>query len=717
MKKKLYFLHFFLLLSITTQATHIVGGEMNYRCLGNNQFEISLTVFRDCFNGVPLFDAVASIGIFDVNNNLLHDIRTPFIQDDTLQPVLFDSCLVIPPNVCVHRTTYIDTVVLPFLTGGYKILYQRCCRNNTISNILTPSSTGATFYTFITETGLTQCNSNPVYNEWPPIYICAGTPIVFDHSAVDLDGDSLVYELCAPFVGGNTSISMPQPPFTPTSTDLLLPYDTVVWAAPFSTLDMMGGVPLAIDRHTGLLTGTPQIQGQFVVGICVKEYRNGQLISITKRDFQYNVGACISNFNASFSAPDVLCDGFEVDFINGSQTGNYIWDFGDLTTNGDTSNLVHPSYTYPDTGTYTIMMINGLGHPCADTAFHTISILEDEVTWDVDLIYDACEDSVTVQFFDQTVVNNGVAVAWDWDFGQITDTTENPVITFSGNPSNGYLYRMTVTASNGCQGFGYGIIRTYPVELDFEIGDQICPGQEMTIAAISLDSTDTISYHWMPENLILSDPNDSMIIVAPVVPTYYVLETSYNTCLQYDTIYVDPTLNAPPLDIEAIPDSIYPGEISQLAATDDLNYSYSWSPTETLSDSIIFNPVASPLETTSYILTVTDERGCIAIDTALIYLRPFECDDPYIFIPNAFTPNDDGKNDVLYVRANGIETFYFALYNRWGQLVFETSNLNQGWDGTLQGKTLPSDVFGYVLQVNCLTGNSYFRKGNITLLR
>ena len=707
----------FTLLSLNTSATHIVGGEMTYRCIGNNQYELSLTVFRDCFNGVPPFDQVASIGIFDANNSLVMDVRIPFIEDDTLQPVLFDSCLVIPPNVCVHRTTYIDTVTLPFMAGGYKILYQRCCRNYTIVNINDPDVTGATFYTFISEDGLTQCNSNPVFQEWPPIYICAGTPIVFDHSAIDADGDSLAYELCAPFVGANINTPQPQPPFAPTYNSLLFPYDTVAWATPYSTSDMMGGIPLAIDPQTGWLTGTPATVGQFVVGICVKEFRNGQLIGITKRDFQYNVGTCASTFNADFDAPSVVCDSLRVDILNNSTGGNYFWNFGDPTSNADTSSMINPSYTYPDTGTYTIQLISGLGDPCADTAIQHVQVLNQSINWDIDVIYDACEDTVTVQFIDQSDVGSSVAVQWDWDFFFTTSNQQNPTITFSGNPTGQYLYRMILTAANGCQGFGFGMINTYPIELDFEIGTQECPGDEIEIAAISLDSTDTISYTWMPEPLILSNPNEAVAVVAPELPTTYILQSQYNTCTRLDTFFIDPTPITPPLDIEADPDSIFPGASSQLFATDDLGYLYEWTLDETLSNNEIYNPVASPLVTTTYALQITDERGCTASDSLTIYLRPFECEMPYIFIPNAFTPNGDGRNDLLYVRANGTAEFYFAVYNRWGQKVFETRDLNTAWDGTFEGRPLAPDVFGYLLEVECVNGETTFQKGNISLLR
>lgn len=706
-----------LFLPFLGKSTHIVGGEMNYRCLGNNQYEIALTVFRDCYNGVPPFDAPAAIGIFNAANVLVQDLRVPFIQDDTLEAVLFDSCLVIPPNVCVHRTTYLDTVTLAFSPGGYKLVYQRCCRNYSIGNIVNPNATGASFYTFISEASLLSCNSSPVFQAWPPIYICAGTPIVFDHSALDTQGDSLVYELCAPFIGADNIISMPQPVNPPTSTSLLFPYDTVTWQPPYTTLDMMGGVPLAIDRNTGILTGTPFLTGQFVVGICVKEYRNGVLIGISKRDFQYNVGACASNNQSGFFAPEVVCDGFTVNFLNQSAISTYDWDFGDLTTNADTSHLFSPSYTYPDTGSYTVTLIVGAGEPCSDTTVRNLIIADNSIIWDAETVYDACEDSVTVQFFDFSSSSIGNIVEWEWDFGNFVDTTQNPVLTLGGNPLNQYYFRLIVTADNGCQGVGIGEIKTYPLDLSFAVGEQTCPGMPMTISVSKHDSTTNYTYEWSPESLILSDNTDSVVIVAPFQSTNYILTTQQYTCIQQDTITIDPTINAPPLEVFAAPDSIYPGEVSQISATDDLTYTYNWLPTETLSDTTIFNPVAAPLATTSYTVTVTDDKGCIAVDTVTIFVRPFECEMPYIFIPNAFSPNGDGKNDKLFVRANGIADFYFAVYNRWGQLVFETADLNIGWDGAFNGLPLTADVFGYMLKVKCLDGADFFRKGNITLVR
>jgi len=128
----------------------------------------------------------------------------------------------------------------------------------------------------------------------------------------------------------------------------------------------------SIDPNTGLLTGFPTNQGQFVVSVCVEEYRNGQLVSSMRRDFQYNVGVC-GEVTSSFFVPDAQCDNLTVSFDNQSSVyaSEYLWyfEYPDTTTS---STLENPSYTYPDTGTYTIMLIADPNSVCADTFFRDI---------------------------------------------------------------------------------------------------------------------------------------------------------------------------------------------------------------------------------------------------------------------------------------------------------------------------------------------------------
>ena len=115
--------------------------------------------------------------------------------------------------------------------------------------------------------------------------------------------------------------------------------------------------------------------------------------------------------------------------------------------------------------------------------------------------------------------------------------------------------------------------------------------------------------------------------------------------------------------------------------------------------------------------TVTDFDGCtgVACTSSPGVADPF-CDERDVFIPNAFTPNNSGENDMLCVRSNFIQSMELQIYNRWGEKVFSSTDINNCCDGTYNGQLLSPDVFGYYLNVTCPNGKSYFKKGNITLL-
>ena len=202
-----------------TRATHIVGGDMTYRCLGDNYFEITLTFTRDCEYGADdaRFDDYAIVAIYDqyynpVNLGANGLITIPFAGDYFIDTDLEDNCEIVGDEVCVHQSVYRDTIYLLPKEGGYIFTYQRCCRNSTLRNIKDPLETGSTLEVRVTEEAMNSCNSSPVFNNWPDIYICTNRPIDFDHSATDADGDSLVYKLFTPNQGA--SVQNPRPAYS-----------------------------------------------------------------------------------------------------------------------------------------------------------------------------------------------------------------------------------------------------------------------------------------------------------------------------------------------------------------------------------------------------------------------------------------------------------------------------------------------------------------------
>ena len=160
--------------------------------------------------------------------------------------------------------------------------------------------------------------------------------------------------------------------------------------------------------------------------------------------------------------------------------------------------------------------------------------------------------------------------------------------------------------------------------------------------------------------------------------------------------------------------SINIGESSNLAVLPGVfGTTYSWNPPIGLSCFFCQNPIASPLESTWYYVTVTNAAGCETTDSVYIEVDP----STNIYIPNIFSPNQDGNNDIYLVRGKGVEQFNLAIYNRWGQLVFESKDIEQGWDGTKDGSPLNQGVFVYKIQVIMYNGDRYEETGNITLIR
>ena len=192
MKSK-YLLTIFISLFITRVfATHIIGGEIIYKYLGNNNYQITLKVYRDCNTGQAPFDDPAVLGVFNSAGALLSTISMGGPAITYIQPNLNNPCITVPPDVCVEQAIYTSTQNLPSISGGYQIVYQRCCRNGTIVNILDPGNVGSTYIAKIPDVSVTGTNSSPYFNYFPPIAICEGMPLVFNHSATDPDGDQLV---------------------------------------------------------------------------------------------------------------------------------------------------------------------------------------------------------------------------------------------------------------------------------------------------------------------------------------------------------------------------------------------------------------------------------------------------------------------------------------------------------------------------------------------
>jgi len=144
----------------------------------------------------------------------------------------------------------------------------------------------------------------------------------------------------------------------------------------------------------------------------------------------------------------------------------------------------------------------------------------------------------------------------------------------------------------------------------------------------------------------------------------------------------------------------------------DTTFSYIWSPPDGLDCATCPQPSASPTGTTTYLVNVTDTNGCVASDFVTITVLI-----PDLFIPTGFSPNGDGINDVVFVRSLDIKTMVFQIFDRWGGLVFETTNQKNGCDGTYKGKKLDFGVYVYKFEATLLSGKKITKSGSITLFK
>jgi gliding motility-associated-like protein len=177
---------------------------------------------------------------------------------------------------------------------------------------------------------------------------------------------------------------------------------------------------------------------------------------------------------------------------------------------------------------------------------------------------------------------------------------------------------------------------------------------------------------------------------------------------------ISKSLNLQLLDIQAPPaQTIDPGQSVQLFVTGG-GTTFQWSPAQWLNDPSIKNPIAKPLQDIMYTVTVSNDAGCIDVDSVLIHIKTFNG----LYVPSAFTPGNDGLNDILKPFV-GVEYTLseFSVFNRWGQKVFSTSQNGKGWDGKSNGQPQGTGVYIWLIKVTDQQKKVIEKKGTVTLIR
>jgi len=455
------------------------------------------------------------------------------------------------------------------------------------------------------------------------------------------------------------------------------------------------------------------------------------------------------------------------------------WDFGDNNSFDDVSVLKDPAYTYPDAGAKNVRLIAGNSKGCIDTIFKTVNITDkppitlsfhdtlicvnDSVllnargegvfnwspdiriinantatpvvsptsttTYFVDLNDDGClnRDSVLINVVDHVslnamndtticqgdqiqlnIVSNGLQYVWTPPYQLNDAAAQNPIATTNANTT----YKVTAIIG-GCSANAAINVTTVPYP-DAKAGNDttIC---YQTSAQLH-GTVNGTSFSWSPQS--------SLFNANTLEPATTTSQTTAYTLSSFDT------KGCPKPGVDTVVVTVLP-EINAFAGRDTsvvINQSlqltasggefYSWSPSTGLSATNIANPVAvynKEDESIRYKVLVYNIAGCI--DSAFVNVKVFKI-LPSVFVPTAFTPNGDGRNDILKPIAVGMQRLdFFGVYNRWGQLIFSTSINGKGWDGSISGTPQSSGTYVWMVKAVDFTGARYFEKGTVTLIR
>ncbi|MFT4661343.1 MAG: gliding motility-associated-like protein [Patiriisocius sp.] len=686
-------------------ATHIIGGDFTVQHISDSTFEVTLTLFRDCGGaGAPL-DPTIHVSAYEEGTDVPRpELDIDMTLNDAVFPTLGDNCFT--PGICLEIGTYITTITLPDFETGYYFTWERCCRNPSITNIVDPMDAGMVFLVTVADPSID--NSTPIFQPYPTDgYLCINGTNAIDFSATDVDGDSLVYRLETPLQGelsGDGDIGNPVPA---PNLGGPKPHLECSWLAPYDLTNICDGTPpMSIDSETGILTANPDDIGFYVLAIAIDEYRDGNLISTIRREIQLESTLCAlpvppqfvnfepidtiqvypivdnlvnivveatgSNINASVSG-DIILQGFEplayIDTIGSGDnqlTLQFEWDSIPCDFVGDVFLLEFYAEAFSD---------------CLDTI----------LTNTLDLYVEIVVDPNVATNYLLPVVDS-----YDIVFGQ-NDTYGFPVIVNDGNPTDTLSLSMLSdingtnpivfegdTANNLVSSdFSWVItcddIRDEPYNVTFQTVTTYCEVQDTTLFNMDLNvifPTDDPTVIVSPDSIMLYDINGE--------ERCFNVRAEDGNNIDTLTLFVDR--------------NTYPFSAQNMATFSDtssifvVESEFCWTPQCDEIDPGIYNIDFTVVTKNCEIIQETQKR-------VTINLFPTTDGEPDT-IPNVFTPNGDVFNEtyrIAYTPEYCISDYNLSIFNRWGNVIFQTQNRDQHWDGKNNGNDVAEGVYYVIL--------------------
>lgn len=785
--KRTCFILLLVFFAVLGQAKHLVGGDIEYTCLGedingNNLYEITLSVYRDCQATVDFptntpFDTEVILYIYNSQTNLLETSLLIPLTDTLVLPLTgSDTCVVPPANLCYARGTYTSRVTLLDNAAGYEIVWGRCCRNETIQNILQPGEFGMAVSTRIPNTAL--CNNSPKFRNLLPTYICLNDLFTFDHSATDADGDELRYQIVTPFSAGSQTDPIPvvpPPPFLP-----------IAWLQGYGLNNVMDGNPaLTVDPVTGVISVGPQNLGQYVFSLEVSERRNGQLISTIRRDIQVNVIDCPINFppritgvendllrgdTLLFEKDQESCFSFLISDQNGPGIGT---DSLSFTYFGPHLSLTNPADIQVRTIGIDSMEVQICWNPVCDFVDFDQNFLvlqvEDQNTCpepnrSLDTLYfQTFPPDIPTPTINCIQVLDANSLLLDWqalasdeqngfayfvlerddgsgfqEVAQITDPTASGFTdTNVADAENiNYCYRLTVATQ--CPDLTRGTTSDV-ICSDAGAGSGICAiSYQGNALSVSWRETQANGFQSYRLYRINNQIRELVQEFTDISQTNWIDETATDPAQVYcyelgivngcDTELFTGEHCSIPLEVEENEFEItlqwekYEGWIEGV-----LEYEV-WRKTQNDDLLIASIPAISPLGWIDRNVS-PDQGGSYCYRIRAIPINQTNCQteawsaercityEPSIYFATAFTPNGDGINDIFEIKGTFFQQFSIRIFNRWGKEVFMSQSIDQSWDGFAKGQPVPEGVYAFIVGFEDFAGNVLQKSGTVTVIR
>ena len=735
MKNRLILSFVLLLCMIEASATHIVGGQLFITENKNSyyNYNIGLTMYFDALNGDPgAEDNQVAVYIFRKRDNAaMGFVRIPKIGRKS---VSYTNPLCGIASTETIQITYATDILLETSDfgdpGGYYMVWDRCCRNGTITNIKSPGDAGSLFYLEfppIVKNGISFHNSSPKFTEIQGDYACVNSPFFFNFGGTDADGDSLSYRLITPLQGFSTK-DRPSVQAIGSSN-----YPTLNWIDGITNANIIPGPkPLTIDSRTGMLSVTPGNLGLYVFAVQVDEFRNGVRIGTLTRDFQLRVVDC-----PKMDQPKLLFkQKGKISFYNSNEI---------VTIKKDDPNCFEVMVTDPTVNEVLKVTGRAIDHSqnyfsilpaqyrttiANDTMRFDVCLAECFVTYDnrpirIELIVQ--DESCPVPLTDTLVIyirregseNNQPVVTTSLTGDFVHATAGSPVsftvfgkdpdadsLTLSGSGQNFSLASMAMVFNTigGKASIEQKFTWTPPcnavegdtLKVDFTAKDMRCAGNP-------LPAMKTIYF------IIDKSPNSAPSVTTSLNASTVTYALSSSEGIIFDVTAIDPDTNTITLTAKGRGFNLADVGMSfgNKTGIKKISSQFSWVP-----DCSIMNGDTNQTFTVDFI---SQDKSCLAAtDTTSVNIRLSDYTAGIVIdLPNVITPNGDGKNDCLIFdeisEGSCADQFKdITVFNRWGKQIYYSKNKKQNW--------CPNSISaGYYFYVIQYARKSF--KGGLTVLK